>query len=66
MLSIKKEGNVMHFILQRLLPMFVVLVWNGCIIFFVCIAADYHRKNKKRHKYLHQPVNSIVRHGHEI
>jgi hypothetical protein len=56
----------MHFILQRLLPMFVVLVWNGCIIFFVCIAADYHRKNKKRHKYLHQPVNSIVRHGHEI
>nr|WP_157535974.1 hypothetical protein [Mucilaginibacter sp. L294] len=46
----------MHFILQHLLPMFVVLMWNGCIIFFVWIAADYYRRYKLRHQYLPQPV----------
>ncbi len=46
----------MHFILQRLLPMFVVLMWNGCIIFFAWVAAGYHRRYKLRHQYLPQPV----------
>lgn len=36
--------------------MFVVLMWNGCIILFAWIAADYHRRNKKQHHYLRELV----------
>jgi len=57
----------MHFILQRLLPMFVVLMWNGCIVFFAWVAAGYHRRYKKRYQYLPQPVKlNAHHHGYEI
>ena len=46
----------MHFILQRLLPIFVVLMWNGYIIFFAWVAAGYHRGRKRQYLYLHETV----------
>jgi hypothetical protein len=46
----------MNFILQHLLPMFVVLMWNCCIILFAWVAANYHRRHKRQYLYLHEPI----------